>query len=86
MRKHPFQLPTASFRAVFTERVHLEDPRERGTCTLGKLLEGVSRIARTENIIRGANAIQIGGFEDTRIRGSREVKGLKSGGCKYYRA
>jgi len=53
---------------------------------LGKLLEGVSRIARTENIIRGANAIQIGGFEDTRIRGSREVKGLKSGGCKYYRA
>jgi len=29
-----------------------------------KLFEGVSRFARTEDIIRGSNAIQIGGFED----------------------
>ena len=77
MRKHPFQLPTASFRAVFTERARLEDPRERGTCTSGKLPEGVSGIARTENIILGSNATQIGGSEDLRIQGLEEAEKLR---------
>jgi len=42
-----------------------------------KLLEGVSRFARTEDIIRGSNAIQIGGFEDARIKVPKEVEKLR---------